>query len=199
MISKRNLEKQLGFNFRSTNFLITVHPETNRKDFSTELIDNLLVALESFKEALLIFTLPNSDPGNKKIKNKIISFVKNKKNKSYYFDSLGTEVYLSVLKQVNLVIGNSSSGLLEAPSLEVPTLNIGKRQEGRLKANSVFNSGYEIKDIEKKINLIVEENSQGEVDFSNNPYGDGGATDRILNILKKVKIPDSLEKKFFDQ
>ena len=102
------------------------------------------------------------------------------------------------MNQVDLVIGNSSSGLLEAPFLQVPSLNIGIRQTGRLKAKSVFDSGYETEEIERKINKILNQSSQDLISYSDNPYGDGGATDKILNILKKIEIPISLEKSFFD-
>tara|TARA_B100001013_G_scaffold76060_1_gene40658 strand:+ start:1278 stop:2438 length:1161 start_codon:yes stop_codon:yes gene_type:complete len=198
LISKDKLEKELGINFKKTNFLVTVHPETNKKDLSNKLIKNLIASLASFKDTLAIFTLPNSDLGNKKIREIIVSYVRNHPENSHYFDSLGIQTYSSVINQVDLVIGNSSSGLLEAPFLQVPSLNIGIRQTGRLKAKSVFDSGYETIEIEKKINKILKKSSQNLISYSDNPYGDGGATDKILNILKKIEIPASLEKSFFD-
>ena len=198
LISKDKLEKELGINFKKTNFLVTVHPETNKKDLSNKLIKNLIASLASFKDTLAIFTLPNSDLGNQKIREIIVSYVRNHPENSYYFDSLGIQTYSSIMNQVDLVIGNSSSGLLEAPFLQVPSLNIGIRQTGRLKAKSVFDSGYETEEIERKINKILNQSSQDLISYSDNPYGDGGATDKILNILKKIEIPISLEKSFFD-
>ena len=197
-LNKTEIEDKLGFKFKETNFLVTVHPETYKKELSTRLIGSLISSLDSFENTLIIFTLPNSDLGNQQIREKIISYVKENSDKSVYFDSLGIETYSSILKQVDLVIGNSSSGLLEAPSLRIPSLNIGIRQEGRLKAKSVFDSGYETKEINSNISKILKKGKEGLINFSDNPYGNGGAADNILNILREINIPKDLEKRFFD-
>ena len=197
-LNKSEIENKLGFKFKETNFLVTVHPETYKKELSARLIGNLISSLNSFENTLTIFTLPNSDLGNQKIREEIISYVKENSGKSVYFDSLGIETYSSILRQVDLVIGNSSSGLLEAPSLRIPSLNIGIRQEGRLKAKSVFDSGYETKEINSNISKILKQSKEGLINFSDNPYGNGGAADKILNILREINIPKDLEKRFFD-
>ena len=111
---------------------------------------------------------------------------------------MGQLNYLSALQFVDGVVGNSSSGLLEAPTFKIGTINIGDRQKGRLKAKSVFDSGYETKEINSNISKILKQSKEGLINFSDNPYGNGGAADKILNILREINIPKDLEKKFFD-
>ena len=113
-------------------------------------ITNVLFALKKFKNIIKIFTSPNMDHENKIILDKILKFTKTDKN-SFFFKSLGHERYISLMKISDIVIGNSSSGVLETPSLGIPTVNIGSRQEGRILAKNVMNSDFDKKSIISKL------------------------------------------------
>ena len=132
-------------------FLITYHPVTLSSSQSTKPFENLLSAINQFKDFNQIFTLPNSDPYSELIKNIIIKHVKKKPNSRFFSQSVGNYIYLNLLKNCELVIGNSSSGIIEAPSFKIPTINIGDRQEGRLKAKSTINCNTSKQQIIKSI------------------------------------------------
>ena len=119
-------------------------------------IKQILDSLDNFNDALQIFTMPNADPGNKKIFTMIENYAKSRDN-VYIFESLGQLRYLSCLKQVDAVVGNSSSGLLEVPSFKKATINIGDRQKGRLFAKSVINCSNNSFDIQRSIRKIYTE------------------------------------------
>ena len=99
---------------------------------------------------------------------------------------------------MDVVVGNSSSGLLEVPSLKIPTLNIGNRQQGRLQAKSVFNCTNDISEINSALGSMIDNKFYNKINFDNNPYGNGGASVNILKEIKKLKVPSTLEKEFFD-
>ena len=138
LLTKNELEKELKFNFKERNILITFHPETLNKAKVKKQFNEVLKALKKIKNTNLVFTMPNSDLGNAIIFKMIKTFVKKNKN-SYFFTSMGQLRFLSCLKHFDGIIGNSSSGLLEMPSFKKGTLDIGDRQRGRLKAKSVIN------------------------------------------------------------
>ena len=140
--------------------------------------------------------MPNADPGNKLIIKAIKHYVKNNKN-AYCFESLGQLRYLSCLSYVDLVIGNSSSGLLEAPSFKTATINIGERQKGRLLAESVLNSEINSDKIIECIKNSFSVSFQEKLKNTVNPYGLGGASEKILTILKNLRDFKS-KKVFFD-
>tara|TARA_B100001741_G_scaffold246419_1_gene207781 strand:+ start:2999 stop:4147 length:1149 start_codon:yes stop_codon:yes gene_type:complete len=147
---KYDLEKELKLKLDKKIFLITFHPTTLEKDKSNYQISNLLSALDKFKDVIKIFTSSNFDHENKIIKKKILNF-KNKNINSFFYSSLGHLNYISLMKISSLVIGNSSSGVLETPSLGIPTVNIGNRQLGRIISKNVVNSKYEKEHIVKNI------------------------------------------------
>ena len=143
--------KSLDLKFRDRNFLITYHPLTiPLKEDSEFEIKQLIDGLSRFKDALQIFTMPNADPGNKEIFNLINDYADKNEN-VYTFESLGQLRYLSCLSQIDAVIGNSSSGLLEVPTFRKATINIGDRQKGRLCGRSVINCSNKSSDIENSI------------------------------------------------
>ncbi len=152
--SKLNLEKDLNIKLDKKIFLITFHPTTLEKNASQYQINNLLSALDKFKSVIMIFTSTNFDHENKIIKNKILKFTNRNKN-AFFYSSLGHLNYVSLMKISDLVIGNSSSGVLETPSLGIPTINIGNRQKGRIISKNVINSKYETKHIIKNIKKIL--------------------------------------------
>lgn len=195
LLEGESLARELGFGFRRHNLLVTYHPETLDRESTASRITVLLAALERLgKDVGIIFTLPNADTGNQAIRRQIETFVPRHDN-SCVFASLGQHRYLSVLNAVDAVVGNSSSGILEAPSLRTPTVNIGDRQKGRPQAASVINCGYSADDIVSAVHRAFELDCRAVT----NPYGDGHASEKIVAILKKIDDPQKLIKKhFFD-
>ena len=154
--SKLDLENELKIKLDKKIFLITFHPTTLEKNKSKYQVSNLLSALDKFKDVIKIFTSSNFDHENKIIKSKILNFTYKNKN-AFFYSSLGHSNYVSLMKISSLVIGNSSSGVLETPSLGIPTVNIGNRQNGRIISENIVNSKYEknhiIKNIKKALIL----------------------------------------------
>jgi len=189
------LEKELDFHFRAKNVLVTFHPVTLDEESSEVQIEALLEALASFGPNIgIIITMPNSDVGRYHLSNRIEYFIATHSNAKAYI-SLGQILYLNVMAQVDVVVGNSSSGLYEAPSFQKPTVNIGDRQKGRLMAKSVICCDPDSKSIANAISDAMNMNCSNII----NPYGDGKSSLRIKNYLKKIENPSSLlKKKFFD-
>ena len=197
LISKEKVEKNLGFKFKDKNLLISYHPETtNRKNLIKD-FSQLLSSLEKFNDIKFIFTKSNADVDGDIINKMINNFVIKNKVRSSFFDSMGQVNYLSTLNIVDGILGNSSSGILEAPSFNKPTINVGNRQKGRLKANSVIDVPANAKLIEKAIKKIYSLKMQNIMHKNINPYGSGGASNKTIEILKKIRF-DKLNKNFFD-
>ena len=192
LLTKNELEKELKFNFKERNILITFHPETLNKAKVKKQFNEVLKALKKIKNTNLVFTMPNSDLGNAIIFKMIKTFVKKNKN-SYFFTSMGQLRFLSCLKHFDGIIGNSSSGLLEMPSFKKGTLDIGDRQRGRLKAKSVINVNIKKNEIITGINKLYSKQFKK----IKNPYGNGGASDKIVKVLEKLKLNNILKKKFY--
>ena len=197
LYTKEALEKDLRIEFNKKNILVTIHPETTNTKEPHSIAKNILTSLNNFSDLNIFFTEPNADPGSRKIIKLLKEFVKNRKG-SFLFPSLGIKKYLSLVKQMDVVVGNSSSGLLEVPSLKIPTLNIGNRQQGRLQAKSVFNCTNDISEINSALGSMIDNKFYSKINFDNNPYGNGGASVNILKEIKKLQVPSTLEKEFFD-
>lgn len=197
LLNKKQIEKKIGIKFLNKNLLITYHPETLKIKNINHDIDELLNVLKDLNDTLLIFTLPNADFDNKIIKSKFIHFCKNNKNANY-FNSLGQLIYLSSLQFVDGVVGNSSSGLLEAPSFKIGTINIGNRQKGRINAKSVISCKSNSKDIKRAIKKLYSKKFQHDLKKTINPYGKMGASKKIVKIIENNLDNLSLEKKFYN-
>ncbi len=198
LLSKEKIENNLNLKFQSKNLLITYHPLTIPVKENSEFeITQLIKGLSKFKDTLQIFTMPNADPGNKKIFETIKDYAKNKKN-VFTFESLGQLNYLSCLLYVDAVVGNSSSGILEVPTFKRATINIGDRQKGRLFAKSVISCSNKALDIEKSIKKIYTKDFQNTLKETINPYGNGGASEEIKNILEVTNFEELKRKPFFD-
>ena len=197
LLSLKDLEKDLQFKFLKKNFIITFHPVTLENNSSEEQMIELLKSLDKFKDAGLIFTMPNSDTNGRIIFKLIEDFCENRANAVYY-KSLGQLRYLSCLKHVDVVIGNSSSGLLEVPSFKIPTINIGDRQKGRLKADSVIDCIPTSQSIFEAITYSLNSHTKDKLKDIRNPYGDGGASQRVINVLEKIDLNSIIKKKFHD-
>ena len=194
LLTKQEIKKFLKINFDLPIFLITFHSETLSNIPIKNQIKPLLDALEEIKNTKFIFTSSNSDVGGNIINEKIIKFVKKNRN-AQYFKNLGHLNYLSLMKWSTVVIGNSSSGIIEAPSLRVPTINIGERQFGREKSSSILNCKNEKNAILKKCKLVLQKIN----DFSNikSPYERKNTSKNILKTLKKIDY-NNLEIKSFN-
>lgn len=198
LYNRSELEAKLNLKADKKYALITYHPVTLDNN-NKEQIMNLLNALEEFPELLLIFTKANADKGGNEINHIINEFVGEHSN-AYLYDSLGRKLYLSTMKHAALIIGNSSSGIIEAPSFKVPTVNIGDRQKGRIFADSVINSTTQKEDIIKAIELALSNEFMEKCLSTVNPYGDGNASIRIKEIIVKLLSNNSikLKKSFYD-
>lgn len=197
ILSKKRLSETLNIRLNRTSFLVTYHPVTLEKDYGLSGLNNLLNALNCFPEATICFTLPNADTNSSLITKEIKSFLETHSN-SFLFSSMGQEKYYSCLKHFSAVIGNSSSGLLEAPSFRIPTINIGKRQNGRLKATSVIDCEPQEDNILNAINLALSPTFSQLLKTATNPYGKGGAAKKIVSVLEKIEPSEVITKNFFD-
>lgn len=195
LLDRATLEKELEFQFRKKNLLVTFHPVTLDDQPAGDQFKVLLQALGSLgPEVGIVFTKPNSDTDGRVLIGMIDAFLAKHPNAKAY-TSLGQLRYLSVMAQVDAVVGNSSSGLYEAPSFKVPTVNIGSRQKGRLQAASVLNCPIEAQAISQTINKAFDLDCSGVM----NPYGDGESSARIIAMLKNICAPRQLlQKHFFD-
>jgi GDP/UDP-N,N'-diacetylbacillosamine 2-epimerase (hydrolysing) len=197
LLGKKGFEKSIDFKLGLKNLLITFHPVTLEKETSERQMNSLLMALKELKHTHMIFTMPNADTDGRIIFKMIENFVNNHPN-AKSFTSLGQLRYLSCIKHIDGVIGNSSSGLAEVPSFKKGTINIGDRQRGRLKAKSVINcepTRQSIGDALKKLYSVEFQNTLKNVI---NPYGNGGASESIVKILEDTLFNDILKKKFYD-
>lgn len=197
LFTKKEIEKIKKFSFYKKNLIITYHPETIKNRFNKENFENILEFLSNLKKTRIIFTSPNTDLGNLKIYSKINKFIKKNKN-SIFFKSLGHKMYLSIVNQVDVVIGNSSSGLSEVPFLKKPTINIGDRQKGRMQVHSVINCNFDHKNLKKCLKKIYDKKFVKNLKNVVSPYGKGGAAKKILRIIKKINLEDIKNKKFVD-
>ena len=184
----------LGLPPGRVNLLATYHPVTLTGD-SVAQAEELLAALETFDEAVILFTGSNADPEARQIETRIRAFVSNNPH-SRFRSSLGTRHYFSALAHMDAIIGNSSSGFYEAPSFGIPTVNIGDRQKGRLKAASVIDCVPQRDAIKTAIDAAVARGRRP----TENPYGDGHASEKIVAVLKSIGDPKMLlAKKFVDR
>ncbi|TGM82292.1 UDP-N-acetylglucosamine 2-epimerase (hydrolyzing) [Leptospira mtsangambouensis] len=197
VIPKEKLEEELKFSFGKKNLLVTFHPETLSAETPANQFNELLAALDQLEDTSLIFTHPNSDNGGREIILLIESFVKNHKNAKSY-SSLGQVRYFSCIRYVDGVIGNSSSGLLEVPTFKKGTINIGNRQSGRLKAESIIDVSTSRNSILDGIRELYSNDFQNRLQSVVSPYGDGQSTEKMIKILEEIKFDSLLEKKFFD-
>lgn len=199
LLSRSQLEQELGFKFRAKNLLITYHPETLDPENSLNHFHQLLKAIDSLEDCLSIFTLPNADAGHKQLIQLLEEYVNGHPHTAVLFPSLGQLRYLSVMKQVDAVVGNSSSGIIEAPSMKIGTINIGDRQNGRLCAESVIHAEPDRQSILEALKKLFSPRFQNKLKQVKNPYGNGGAAKKIVNFLKNVTFENIKPKEFYDQ
>lgn len=178
--------------------IVTYHPVTLEKDTAEFQISELLQALKNLPDIYWVFTLPNADTGGRIIIKMINDFVRNNPGKGKAFTSLGQLRYLSVLKHAIVMVGNSSSGLVEAPSFALPVVNIGDRQSGRVRGQNVIDiSEYKKGLIANAIERALTAEFKNSLNGMKNPYGEGHASQKIAEKLKTIPLSEKLIKKRF--
>lgn len=198
LLSKEELMEKTGIRFGSKNLLVTFHPVTLEDQTSERHLTALLDVLHDLHEVSLIFTKPNADSDGRIIGKMIDEFVSIHSSRAIAITSMGHLNYLSALQFVDGLVGNSSSGLAEVPTFKIGTVNIGDRQKGRLKAASVIDCEPTRDSIEKAIATLYSDNFRKTLSSARNPYGDGNASEKILDGLKNKPIPEELKKAFYD-
>jgi len=198
LLLKKDLEDSLNFKFGEKSVLVTYHPVTLENNSAEEQMQNLLNALQAMADLRIIFTLPNSDTNGRIIIQMINQFVRKNEDRSVAFSDLGQTRYLSTLQYVNAVVGNSSSGIIEVPSFGIPTLNIGNRQKGRLKADTIVNCEPEFSDIHEKLILLLSLKRKDVDTLTLNPYSKENSALEILSVLKNTPIDNLIKKSFYD-
>ena len=199
LFTKEEFENSISFKLNKINFLVTFHPVTLENLSAEEQFKQLLAAIDIFEDVNIIFTKPNSDTNGRVIIQLIEDYVKKNNNKAIAFKSLGQLRYLSAIQHVDVVIGNSSSGLIEVPSFKKPTINIGDRQQGRVKAASVIDCKANYEDIVGTIKKALSNEFQEMLKSTKNPYGDRNASIEIVDVLKKVELTNIIKKQFYNK
>ena len=198
LLSKKDFENSLGFKLGKKNILVTFHPQTIEKKSASKQFSQILNALDSLKDTHFIFTGANADNGGKIINEMAQSFCFKYPEKAIFAISLGQLRYLSAIKYADIVLGNSSSGISEAPSLKKATINIGNRQKGRIKAASIIDTKCDKSKILKAIKKAYSKDFQAKLKSVKNPYGSGFASKKIIKVLENIKLNGILKKKFYD-
>lgn len=196
---KEKLEKSLGFYFSKKVLMVTYHPVTLENISEEEQFSNLLFVLDKYPEYQVIFTKGNADAGGRIIHNMIDDYVEKNSNRCIAFVSMGQIRYLSALQFCSMVVGNSSSGIIEAPSFHIPTINIGDRQKGRICARTVISCGSTVSDIENAFKKAANQKFLDEISNAKNPYEGNETSKRIVDIIGKA-LDEGIEmkKSFYD-
>lgn len=199
LLSKEKLGQLIGMELGEKLAAVTFHPVTLEKEDPGMQFEELLKALKSFPELKLVITMPNADIGSQSIMELIKKFSAGNLGRAKVFSSLGQLGYLSLLKHSSLVIGNSSSGIIEAPSFRIPTVNIGDRQKGRIQSETVINCMPRAGSIKAAIHKALSNDFQACCAKAANPYGHGAVSVKILKVLKReLSRGVNLKKEFYD-
>ncbi len=198
LLHREEFEKSIGFKLGERNLLVTFHPVTLEQDTAKQQFQELLKALDSLVNTKLIFTRPNADTDGRVIVQMIDDYLSMNPQKGKAFDSLGQIRYLSALQYVDGVVGNSSSGLIEAPSFQIGTINIGDRQKGRLRARSVIDCKPEEQAIKNAICKLYSEDFQDLLKTTQNPYAGERVAEKIVEAIKRFPLSQAPKKEFYD-
>lgn len=186
---REDLERRLRVDLRRPTLLVTYHPVTIRRE-TTEEVDALFAALDAV-DGQMLFCYPNSDAGSHSIIERTWSFLATRGN-GQVFTNLDAITYWSLLRYVHAMVGNSSSGIMETASFALPTVNIGMRQQGRERARNVLDAAPEPEDIQAKIGQARSEAFRRSLAGMENPYGNGRATEKIVEVLTTVPLTQDL-------
>lgn len=196
LMTKEEVENAVSFKLDESTILVTYHPVTLGNHTAEKDIKEFIGALEERRDLRVFFTMPNSDTGSRAIADAINEFVVNNGERSIAYKSLGVKRYLSVMKYAGAVVGNSSSGLLEAPSFGIPTLNIGSRQKGRMAADSVYNCETDKASILNGLDVVLSPEYRKKAAETHNPYDKVGTAQAIFDVISTYPL-DELERKHF--
>jgi GDP/UDP-N,N'-diacetylbacillosamine 2-epimerase (hydrolysing) len=198
LLSKKEFEQSINFQLGKKNLLVTFHPVTLENATSKQQFTNLLIALDKLEDTNIVFTKSNADTDGRIINKLIDKYVLDNPINTVAFTSLGQLLYLSAMQYMDGVIGNSSSGLLEAPSFKIATVNVGDRQCGRIQAESIINCDPSIESITLSIKKIYTTSFQKKLLNTVNPYEQKNASGKILHIIENFNITNIIKKKFHD-
>lgn len=198
LMSKEEIEREIDFEIDGNTILVTYHPVTLGNRTAKEDIDDFIAALEERKDLRVIFTMPNSDTGGQFIVDAINGFVSRNADRAKAYKSLGVLRYLSVMKQVAAVVGNSSSGLLEVPSFGIPTLNIGDRQNGRIAAESVYNCSPDKESVLNGLDKVLSKEFRELAYVVRNPYEKANTAEEIFKVISTYPLDGLNQKKFYN-
>ena len=198
LLSKSEFEESINFSIGSKSLHVTFHPVTLENSSAEQQCKNLLSVLSKYTDYKIIFTLPNSDTDGRVIIQLVNEYVKNHPEQSIVVPSLGKLRYLSALKYITAMVGNSSSGIVEVPSFGIPTLNIGDRQHGRIAALSVTNCGTSVSDISEGMETILSDQSITSAKSVKNPYEKEGTAQEIFGIIKNYPLENIIKKTFYN-
>lgn len=198
LIGRGEWESTYGYALTEPTIVVTYHPVTADPDASHLGLVSLLDALEHFPDATVVFTGTNVDQGGSHLAKLIEDYVDNHPYQSILIPSLGKQHYLSLIRHANVVVGNSSSGLTEAPALHTVTVNIGSRQDGRPRADSVIDCDETAAEVRAAVDRALSAGMQDRGRRAQSPYGDGKATSRIVDILKNTDLDSLIPKRFVD-
>lgn len=198
LLNRSEFESSIGFKLGELNFLVTYHPVTLHKEDPRRAVTELFTALDHFPDARIIFTKSNSDTDGRIIGQMIDRYVAERPARAIAVTSLGQLRYISAIKHMDIVIGNSSSGLIEVPFMKKPTINIGDRQRGRLNALSVIDCDETAEQIIGAVNKALLLDFQSSLSEVTSLYGDGHSSPRIKARLKAVDLDGILMKHFYE-
>ena len=197
-LDRTNLEQSIDFTLGKRNFLITMHPETLSDTNAQQQVQPLLDALVAYPDVHIIFTGSNADPTGQGISALLKKFTEAHSERCCYFESLGQLRYLSLLEHVDVVIGNSSSGIIEAPALGIPVVNIGNRQKSRLRAPCIIDCTTNSEAIRNAIEKALTPEHRQLAETKHTPYGKPGAAKHIVKVLRDTSLKNILHKHFYD-
>lgn len=199
LMSKKELESSIQINLDKPYIMVTFHPVTLENNMAKEQFEYLLEALDSLQNYLILFTKANADTDGRIINQEIDAYVNKNKSRVFAVASLGMIRYLSALQYCDMVVGNSSSGIIEAPSFHIPTVNIGNRQKGRVRGKSVVDCECTPNEIIKAIHLAQRMHKANALQNEDNPYEGKNTSETILDVIKKsLETGIDIKKSFYD-
>ena len=198
LLSKEEFKKSIDFKLNKRNILVTFHPVTLENNSAKVHFQELLDVIDELEDTNIIITKANSDSGGRVINSMIDDYLARNYHKSIGFTSLGQLRYLSAMQHVDAVVGNSSSGIIETPSFKIGTINIGDRQKGRIKADSIIDCLPNKKSIRNAFKILYSKGFQSKLKNTESPYGSGSASKEIVEVLKTVELNNIIKKSFYN-
>ena len=198
LLDRPALDKSLGFELGERFLLVTYHPATLGEMAPSQAVGELLAALDEFGDFKILMTGVNADTGNRQIADRFSAYADQQPERAHLVSSLGQHRYLSAVKHCTAVVGNSSSGIHEVPALHKPTVNIGNRQAGRLRPVSVIDCNEDRGSIAEALRRALLPDFTAVAETATSPYGEGGASEKIAELLAAVDLSGIVRKRFFD-